>query len=67
MSMMFFYIGFGCLAVALVIVSVMVRRLEQRVEVMSQFLEIFSKATIHHVTELREVSNLSSIKEDVSA
>jgi hypothetical protein len=67
MSMMFFYIGFGCLVVALVVVNLMVRRLEQRVEAMSQFLGIFSEATMHHVTELREATKLSSIKEDVSA
>jgi len=67
MSMVFFYIGFGFLAVAVLAVTFMVRRLEQRVEAMAQYLELFSQATITHVMDLRKATDTLDVKEDVTA
>ena len=62
MAYYLFLAGVLCLAVATTILAVKVRRLENDLEQASMFLELFTRATMEHVKQLREATNLSPIK-----
>lgn len=62
MAYWYFLAGIGCLMVAVTVLALQVRRLERELNDSWQFMELFTKATIQHVKELREATNLTPIK-----